>query len=113
MDNDDDTRNLLLDGQDWLPSSRVDFLDGVEDNTVGVYWDSAGLWGSVRKIVTDTGEVAYLDKVEASAAYTTHQRLQRHAPVISSVYRDFVRDVRVSLPLSQELMTVRFGGEGR
>jgi len=70
----------LLDGEDWLPGARGNFLDGVEDDAVWV-----------------NRNAARLDEVETSTSDTPHEGLQRD-PAIVPVDGDFVSQSRITGP---------------
>jgi len=70
----------LLDGENWLPSARGNFLDGVEDDAVWVDRDTARL-----------------DEVEASTGDTPHEGLQGD-PAVIPIDGDFVSQSRISGP---------------
>jgi len=70
----------LLDGENWLPCARGNFLDGVEDDAVWVDRDTARL-----------------DEVETSPTDAPHEGLQGYSTVIA-VDGDFVSQSRVPSP---------------
>lgn len=71
----------------------------MEDDALEVHWDGAGLEDVVRARSEKERGFTYLDEVQASAAYATHQRLEGHAPVVA-VHRNFVCQRSVSGPLA-------------
>jgi len=70
----------LLDGHNWLPGARRDFLDGVEDDAVWV-----------------DRNTARLNEMQASTGDAPHESLQRD-PAIITVDGNFVSQGRVSGP---------------
>jgi len=70
----------LLDGHNWLPSARGNFLDGVEDDAIWV-----------------NRNPTRLDKVEASTSNAPHEGLQGD-PAIIAIDGDFISQSGVASP---------------
>ena len=88
----------LLDGEHWLPGSRGNFLDGVEDDAVWVDRNTARLRIPVSEVERCVPRGAYLDEVKASTGDAPHQCLQGD-PAIIAIDRNFISQSWITGPL--------------